>query len=186
MKLRRWIPCLGALLVSGSVCAGDLVIGHVSVRLGMSQTEALSALAKEFDVKQVSVTEGKYLLWTREAETKTAYSAGTVSFRNGKLYRASKTWATAGVKNKNDAAGGLFAALSAAGCQSGKTCKVKAETLRTPAGSPNGEDVDLVTIQAPPDRSVFVTVWRPQAGCDPVLNCEWKVEEYLMEGPASP
>ena len=87
------------ILLCGALYAGDFVIGHVSVRLGMAQTEALAALGKEFDVKQVSVTEGKYLLWAKEAETKATYSAGTVSFRNGKLYRASRTWATAGVKN---------------------------------------------------------------------------------------
>ena len=130
-----------AMLPIGAICsAGDLVIGHVSLRLGMPKAGTLAALGKEFDVKQVSVTEGKYLLWTREPETKTAYSAGTVSFRNGKLYRASKTWATAGVKNMNEAAGGLFAALSGAGCHDGKACKVKTEALRTPANIPNGQD----------------------------------------------
>jgi len=172
------------ILLCGALYAGDFVIGHVSVRLGMAQTEALAALGKEFDVKQVSVTEGKYLLWAKEAETKATYSAGTVSFRNGKLYRASRTWATAGVKNMNEAPGGLFAALSAAGCRTGKTCRVKAETLQTPAGGANGEDIDLVTIEAPPDRSVFVTIWRPHAGS--VLMPKWEVAEYLMGVSASP
>jgi hypothetical protein len=177
---------LGVFLCGAVSAGGDLVIGHVPVRLGMSQTEALAALGKEFDVNQVSIAEGKYLLWTREPETKTSYSAGAVSFRNGKLYRASRTWATAGIKNLNESATGLFGALSNVGCQGGTSCTVKAETLKTPANARNGEDMDLVTINAPPDRKVVVKIRKPHAGCDPVLHCEWEVEESLMETAAAP
>lgn len=185
-SVREAVGFLLGVLLCGVLSAGDLVLGHVTVRLGMAQTEALAALGKEFDVKQVSVAEGKYLLWTREPETKTSYSAGAVSFRNGKLYRASRTWATAGIKNLNESATGLFGALFDAGCQGGRSCTVKAETLKTPASAPNGEDIDLVTINAPPDRKVFVKIWKPHAGCDAMLHCEWEVEESLMETAASP
>ena len=54
-----------AVSITGIASAGDLVIGHVSLHLGMPQTEVLTALSKEFDAKQVSVAEGKYVLWTR-------------------------------------------------------------------------------------------------------------------------
>jgi hypothetical protein len=185
-SVREAVGFLLGVLLCGALPAGDLILGHVPVRLGMPQTEALAALGKEFDVKQVSVAEGQYLLWTREPETKMRYSAGAVSFRNGKLYRASRTWATAGVKNKNEAAEGLFAALSGAGCQREKACNIRVESLRVPANVPNGEDIDLVTIQAPPNRSVSVKIWKPHAGCDPMLHCQWEVEESLVESAASP
>jgi hypothetical protein len=172
---------LFGVLSCASTFAADLVIGPVPVRLGMPEAEALAVLGKAFDVKQVSVSEGKYLLWTREPETKTPYSAGSVSFRDGKLYRASKTWATAGVKNVNDAAAGLFAALSSLGCQKGRPCQVQAETRHTPANLPNAEDVDLVTIDAPPDRKVFVKIWKPHAGGNAMPFSQWSVEEFLME-----
>ena len=184
--VREAIGLLVGLLFCAGASAADLVIGDVAVRLGMPQADVLSALGKEFDVKQVSVAEGKYLLWTKEPETKLPYSAGEVSFRNGKLYRASKTWAAAGVKNMNDAAQGLFAALSAAGCLKSSPCKVKTESLRTPANLPNGQDVDLVTIDAPPDRRVFVTIGKAHAGAAAMPFPEWEVEEYLMVVPASP
>jgi len=176
---------LGVLFTTG-VFATDLVIGHVPVRLGMPQAEALAALGKEFEVKQVSVAEGKYMLWTRESETRTPYSAGEVSFRNGKLYRASKTWAIDGIKNMNDAAKGLFAALSGVGCQKATPCKVWTESHRTPASLPNGQDIDLVTIDAPPDRKVFVKIWTVHAGAAAMPLSEWEVAEYLVEVPASP
>ena len=135
-----------SVLFTNAASAGDLVIGHVSLHLGMPQSEALPALSKEFDAKQVSVTEGKYLLWTREPETGLRYSAGTVSFKDGKLYRASKSWGGEGVKGK-DTNEGLFSALAQIAGKAGRTCRIKAETLGT-----KGAEVKLVTIELPPDR----------------------------------
>lgn len=65
-------------------------------------------------------------------------------------------------------------------------CKVTTESLRTPADLPNGQDVDLVTIDAPPDRRVFVKIWKAHAGAAATPFPEWAVEEYLMDVPASP
>jgi len=176
---RATLVAFGSFISSHGLAA-ELVIGHVSLHLGMPQAEVLAALGKEFDPKQVSDTEGKFLLWTREPETRAMYSAGTVSFRDGKLYRASKAWGTGGIKGK-DVAEGLFGVISALAGKEGRTCTIKAETLRVPPGG-NGVDVRLVTIDMPPDRRVLVRIYEPH----PSPDRQWieagpDVDEYLVD-----
>ena len=48
------------------------------------------------------------------------------------------------------------------------------------------EDLEFVTIEAPPDRRVFLKIWKPHVGTDRNPFSQWEVEEYLMEVPASP
>ena len=173
-----------AVLVSGTASAGDLVIGHVSLYLGMPQGEALAALSKEFDAKQVSVTEGKYLLWTREPETGLHYSAGTVSFKYGKLYRASKFWGGEGVKGK-DTNEGLFGALAEMVGKDGRACRIKAETLRPPAGA-KGVEVRLVTIELPPDRILRLQIFEPYVSADgKTFESGPSVDEFLVALPTT-
>jgi hypothetical protein len=163
--LRRQMLFAVCIFIGGSVSGRDLVIGHVGLHLGMPQTEALAALGKEFDAKQVSVAEGKFLLWTREPETHVQYSAGTVSFRDGKLYRASKAWGVAGIKGK-ETTEGLFGVLSEIAGKDGKPCLIKTETLRVPARYREGVDVKLITIEIPPDRRVMVKIFEPHVSPD--------------------
>ena len=178
--LRRFTLLVLGILTAGIASAGDLVIGHMNLHLGMPQSETLAALGKEFDAKQVSVTEGTFLLWTREPETRAQYSAGTVSFRDGKLYRASKAWGVAGIKSK-ETTEGLFGVLSEIAGKEGRLCRIKAETLRVPARE-HGVDVKLITIEIPPDRSVMVKIFEPHVspdGQDLVAGPE--VDEYLVD-----
>jgi hypothetical protein len=63
---------------------------------------------------------------------------------------------------------------------------VMTDTLRTSATLSSGLDVDLVTVDAPPDRRVFVKIWKAHVGAAGVPFPEWEVGEYLMEVPASP
>jgi hypothetical protein len=132
----------------------------------------------------VSVLEGKFLLWTREPETGTHYSAGTVSFRDGKLYRASKAWGAGGIKGK-DTAEGLFSVLAEIAGKSGKTCKIKVETLKAPPGD-RGVDVKLVTIEIPPDQQVLVKIYTPHPSSDGKwFEAGSDVDEYLVEVSSS-
>jgi hypothetical protein len=176
MKLLRYLALVAlGTLTSGLVTAGDLVIGHVAVRLGMDQQQALAALRKEFDVRQVSVSEGKFLLWTREPETQASYSAGSVSFRAGKLYRASKIWGEGGVKNR-DPLDGFFRVLAESAGKAGKACTITAETLRGPAGE-NSLDVRLVNIELAPDRKIQIRIFDSHGpGYAPPEVDEWLVE----------
>jgi hypothetical protein len=178
--LRRFTLLVLGFLAGGTVWAGDLVIGHISLRLGMPQAEALAALGKEFDAKQVSVTEGKFLLWTRGPETHAQYSAGTVSFRDGKLYRASKAWGVAGIKGR-ETIEGLFGVLSEIAGKERKSCSIKTETLRVPARD-RGVDVKLITIEIPPDRRVMVKTFEPHVSPDGQdFAAGPEVDEYLVD-----
>ena len=166
-------------LFADTAKAGDLVIGHVSLHLGMPQGAVLAALSKEFHPRQVSVEEGKYLLWTREPSTQLGYSAGTVSFREGKLYGASKFWGGSGVKGK-DTAEGLFGVLAEIAGKAGKTCRITAETLRSGAKT-HGIDVKLVTIELPPDREVRLHIWEPSQSPDGTwFEAGPSVDEFLV------
>ena len=179
-RLPRCLLLVLGILVSDMATARDLVIGHVSLRLGMPQAEVLAALGKEFDAKQVSVTEGEFLLWTREPETHAQYSAGTVSFRDGKLYRASKAWGVAGIKGK-ETTEGLFRVLSEIAGKERKSCSIKTETLRVPARD-RGVDVKLITIEIPPDRRVMVKIFEPHVSPDGQdFAAGPEVDEYLVD-----
>jgi hypothetical protein len=175
-----------AVLFTGTASAGDLVIGHVSLHLGMPQREVLVALSKEFDPKQVSVAEGKYLLWTKEPSTGLVYSAGTVSFKEGKLYRASKFWGGEGVKGMvRDTDNGLFGVLAEIAGKDGRTCRIKAETLRLPVRT-HGGDVKLITIELPPDRMVRLQISEPYISDDgKTYESGPTVDEFLVNLPTT-
>jgi hypothetical protein len=154
------------------------------LRLGMSQHAALAALSKEFDPKQVSISEGHYILWTGP-DTPLRQSAGSVWFKDGKLYRASKTWGeTPTTRDGTNATDGLFAVLAGMAGRTGRLGNVKAETLRAP-GSPGirGTQVQLVSFEFPPDRVVRLTISTDIPGTGSVLDKTEIVDEILVELP---
>ncbi|MEP6994250.1 MAG: hypothetical protein ABI968_06975 [Acidobacteriota bacterium] len=175
-----WIFAAIGGMAGGNVLAGDLVIGHVAVHLGMPEKEALAALSKEFAPEQVSVSEGKYNLRAREHGTYDPSFAGSVSFRDGKLYRASKFWGGGGLKDKSSEEG-LYGVLADLAGKDGRTCRIKAETLRSGA-KVNGQDVKEVTIDFPPDRKVTLRIWQPSVGGqEQPLTFFPSVDEFLMD-----
>jgi hypothetical protein len=181
------VIAIGALLVSPGVQAADLVIGGVPLHLGMPQDQVLAALSKEFDAKQVSVAEGKYILWFRPPNP-LGRSAGSVSFKDGKLYRASKEWGETptpvGGRTDTD---GLFAVLAEIAGRGGRIGRVRAETLRAP-GSPGitGSEVRLLTLELPPDRKILLQITEPLPGSGAVsFQKSATVEELLVELPVA-
>jgi hypothetical protein len=113
----------------------------------MPQEQALSALSREFDAKLVNVQEGRYILWTQDSISRVPRSAGRVSFKAGKLYRASKSWSETSFSHKATA-DGLFAVLAEIAGKEARTCRVKAETLRAPGtAEATGSVVKLLRIE---------------------------------------
>ncbi len=177
------IALAGALV--GSVDGAELTIGKTPLQLGMPQAQVLAALSTEFDPKQVSVAEGKYILWGRSTIA-SASSAGSVSFKDGKLYRASKAWGQTPTRlGAMNALDGLFAALSEIAGAAGRVGRVKTQTIRTPglAGAA-GTEVRLVTVEMPPDRVVLLQTTMPLPG-QAEFGASTTVDEYLVELPAS-
>ena len=156
MASARVLVVFAVLQVASQVHGSDLVVGNVRLQLGMPKDAALSALAKEFEPKEVSVREGKYLLWTKSRVGEISRSAGSVSFANGKLYRATKNWSDE-VASDETKMSSLFAVLAQLAGTSGRPSRVKAQTLRAgPVGNISGTEVRLITIELPPDREVVV------------------------------
>ena len=175
---------LGYAVVSAARGA-DLMIGGVALRLGMPQAQVLAALGKDFDPKQVSLTEGKYILWRRGA---TASSAGSVSFKDGKLYRASKTWGkTPTLIGSTNATDGLYAVFADVVGSAGRAGRIKAQTHRAPGSAGiSGTEVRLITFELPPDRMILVgtTLSLPGRGDEADYRIT-TVEEYLVDLAAS-
>lgn len=174
-------------LVAVPATSEDLTIGHVRLALGMPQKQALDELSKEFDPKQVSVVEGKYLLWSRHLGYLS--SAGSVSFRDGKLYRASKTWGEdprpMGARDVTDGLVGVLSEIAGKGWRVGR---VRAEILRAPGRDGiSGSVVKLVTLELPPDRRIYIQVNEPLTVANGVaFDRGITVEEVLVEPPKSP
>ncbi len=182
MLSARVLALFPILLFASQVQASDLVIGNVHLQLGMSKDAALSSLANEFEPKQVSAREGKYILWTKYRAGEISRSAGSVSFANGKLYRATKNWSDdlAGDETKMSS---LFAVLAEVAGKSGRPSRVKAQTLRAePVGNASGTEVRLITIELPPDREVLVQMnkYLPAPGQSPIFPST-SVEEILTD-----
>ena len=173
-------------LSTATASAGELIVGHVHLTLGMSKDVALAALQKEFEPKQVSVSEGKYLLWTKYRAGEGPRSAGSVSFANGKLYRATKNWSDELASDETKMAA-LFSALSEVTGSAGRSGRVRARTLRAePSGSASGSEVKLITIEIPPDRVVLVQMTRdlPAPNQRPFMPTT-SVQEVLLALPSS-
>jgi hypothetical protein len=168
----------------GAAQAGELVIGHVDLHLGMPQKEALPALSREFDTRLVNVAEGTYLLWTRDP-LGVPRSAGRVSFKGGKLYRASKSWSETSLNHKATA-DGLFAVLAEIAGREGRICRVKAETLRAPGTAEvTGSVVKLLRIELPPDREVRLRITEPLVSPGGLpFEPTTSVDELLVDLPA--
>jgi len=136
--------------------SGELVIGHVHLTLGMAKETVLVELNKEFEPKQVSAKEGKYLLWTKVAANELPRSAGSVSFEQGRLYRASKNWSDELASDETKMPS-LFESLSQVAGSGGRSGRVRARTLRAePIGNISGSEIRLITIDFPPDRQIEV------------------------------
>jgi hypothetical protein len=175
-----------AILLVSPVDGVDLVIGQVALHLGMPQDEALAALSKDFEPKLVSQTEGRYVLWFR-GPNPLGKSGGSVWFKDGKLYRASKDWGeTPTSRDGVNAVDGLFAALADIAGSGGRIGRVKAETLRAP-GSPGitGSQVKVLTIELAPDREVRLQITDPIPNPGGyVFQTSAEVDEILVALPA--
>jgi hypothetical protein len=179
--LALWAGQASSQLTAPQLGTGELVIGHIHLRLGMKAEDVLPQLTKEFVPRQVSEREGKYLLWTKDSSG-LPHSAGSVSFSNGRLYRATKTWADEPADSPATARE-LFSALEAFAGKEGKAAKVKAGTFRAvPRGSAAGTQVKLITIEFPPDRRFEMRFYEslPAPGERP-FEPSTSVEETLGE-----
>ena len=132
------------------------------------------------------MAEGKYILWFRSPNP-LGRSAGSVSFKDGKLYRASKQWGETptpvGGRTDTD---GLFAVLAEVAGSGGRVGRVKAETLRA-EGRPGvtGSEVRSLTLELPPDRKILLRIWEPLPNSGAVsFQKSATVEELLVEFPA--
>ena len=190
MKMIGAVVLVYSFVSAGVSEASDLVIGQVHLRLGMSQGPTLAALSKDFQPKQVSVFEGKFLLWTRGGTSGVSHSAGSVSFKDGKLYRASKKWGGEVVSDTDDI-DGLFSVLAEIAGTGGRVGRVHAETLRTP-GTPKlpGSVVKIITIELPPDRKVLLQIYEPSYGASDLQGTKMvkferstSVDEFLVDLP---
>jgi hypothetical protein len=183
MRTLTFLTVISLSVAIGAAQAGELVVGHVRLHLGMPQEEALPVLSREFDARLVSESEGTYLLRTRDPFSHAP--AGRVSFKAGKLYRASKTWSETSVNHKATA-DGLFAVLAEIAGKEGRTCRVKAETLQAPGTREvTGSVVKLLTIELAPDRKVLLRIMEPLVSpgglpFQPITN----VDELLVDLPA--
>ena len=177
---------LAVLLVS-PIQGVDLVIGRVALHLGMPQDQALAALSKDFEPKLVSTAEGRYVLWLHSPNP-FGTSGGSVWFKDGKLYRASKNWGEKPTSlDGRNAVDGLFAALADIGGSGGRIGRVKAETLRAP-GSPGitGSQVKLLTIELAPDRMVRLQITDPiPSPGGYAFQTSATVDEFLVELPVA-
>ena len=83
-----------------------------------------------------------------------------------------------------DVANGLFGVLAEIAGKDGRTCRIKAETLRSPVRT-KGIDVKLVTIELPPDRMVMLKIFEPYLNPDgKTFEAGPSVDEYLVTLPA--
>ena len=164
-------------LITSAAAASDLTIGHVRLTLGMPKDAVLAALSQEFVPKQVSVTEDKYVLWT-----KAYHSAGSVSFANGKLRLASKTWSDDDAPEESKMAD-LFAVLAEVTGGQGQSGNIKARTLRAESRQGiSGSEIKLIEIELPPDRRIIVQMTKdlPAPG-QPRFSASTSVNEVLTD-----
>jgi hypothetical protein len=153
----------------------------------MPQDQVLAALSKDFEPKLVSSSEGRYVLWGHSPNA-LSRSGGSVWFKGGKLYRASKNWGeTPTFQGQRNAVDGLFAALAEVAGNGGRIGRVKAETLRAP-GSPGvtGSQVKLLTIELAPDRMVRLQITDPIPSPGGTgFQSSATVDELLVELPVA-
>jgi hypothetical protein len=133
MRLVAWLALVAALapaaLARTPAKADQLQVGSVALTLGMPEKPALAALKHHYRVERARGSGDNWAVMERNGET-----VAMISFRDGKLNRAAKTWYSTG----------------------GHDAARLADRLYTLAGEFTGEGRTQCTLSAKPYRTAGV------------------------------
>jgi hypothetical protein len=140
MRLVVWIALVAALMpaaIAQAPAADRLEIGSVTLALGMPEKPAVGALEHHYRVERARGEGDNWAVMERNGET-----IALISFSDGKLKRAAKTWYLTADRDSAALAGRLYS-LAGEFTGEGRTqCTLSAKPYR--AGGVEGRIVTLV------------------------------------------
>lgn len=126
--MRTLLLALIMYILSCNATAADLAIGRATFSLGQTESDARKIIEQNFKVISVGTPNDLVLV-----DPKTSQTAGTISFKNGRVSYLGRSWGNFyGPNSAVDSASALTSALESATAESGSTAIIRVETTRQP------------------------------------------------------